>query len=118
MQVVHIDLQHGDKVPELPDTDVNYHSDIAGGERPWRTDLKPLDIVQPEGPSFSVSIANSAGVGRQQSTVWCAAVHITGSVRACMMADILVQCGETLQTIRRKVECQRLAHMNTQVPTL
>lgn len=53
-KVVHIDLQHGDKVPELPDTDVNYHSNIAGKERPWRTDLKPLNIVQPEGPSFKV----------------------------------------------------------------
>lgn len=54
MQVVHIDKPHGDQVPELPVAAVNYHRDIAGGERPWRTDIKPLNVVQPEGPSFLV----------------------------------------------------------------
>lgn len=55
LQVVHIDKPHGDQVPELPDADVNYHRDIAGDERPWRTDIKPLNVVQPEGPSFLVT---------------------------------------------------------------
>jgi Cu2+-containing amine oxidase len=57
LQVVHIDLQHGETPPLLPDADVNYHSNLAGEERPWRKDLKPLDIVQPEGPSFKVRLS-------------------------------------------------------------
>jgi hypothetical protein len=35
---------------------VNYHKDLAKattGEE-WRSDLKPINITQPEGPSFSV----------------------------------------------------------------
>lgn len=51
-------MQHGETPPPLPNTDVNYHSDLAGAERPWRTDLKPLDIVQPKGPSFKVLLVS------------------------------------------------------------
>ena len=54
LQVVCIDQQHGESPTPLPDADFNYHSELSGEERPWRTDLKPLDIVQPEGPSFKV----------------------------------------------------------------
>ncbi|KAI8472761.1 MAG: copper amine oxidase [Monoraphidium minutum] len=36
----------------VPTTDHNYHSDLQPG--PWRAGLKPLDVLQPEGPSFSV----------------------------------------------------------------
>lgn len=30
----------------------NFHRTLL--DRPWRAGLKPLDIVQPEGPSFNV----------------------------------------------------------------
>lgn len=52
--MVCIDQQHGESPTPLPDADFNYHSELSGEERPWRTDLKPLDIVQSEGPSFKV----------------------------------------------------------------
>ncbi len=64
LQVVCIDQQHGESPTPLPDADFNYHSELSGEERPWRTDLKPLNIVQPEGPSFKVgqqAIAISLG---------------------------------------------------------
>ncbi|KAF8068451.1 maoI [Scenedesmus sp. PABB004] len=38
--------------PAVPAADSNYHSELFPG--PWRSDLKPLDVVQPEGPSFTV----------------------------------------------------------------
>ena len=40
--------------PELPTTDSNYHRDLLAEERPWRRDLRPLDVMQPEGPSYTV----------------------------------------------------------------
>lgn len=64
-QVIHIDTPHGEKIPPLPDTDSNYHRDIAGAERPWRTGLKPLDIVQPEGPSFTVGLLFRGGLANE-----------------------------------------------------
>lgn len=36
----------------IPEAAGNYHRDLV--QRPFRTSMKPLDIVQPEGPSFSV----------------------------------------------------------------
>ena len=51
MQVVRIDRQY-DLAPPIPDIDHNYNRNLI--EKPWRTDLKPLNIVQPEGPSFTV----------------------------------------------------------------
>ncbi len=51
-QVVHIDTPYGDDTPTVPTSDHNYHRNLQS--KPWRTDLKPLDVVQPEGPSFEV----------------------------------------------------------------
>ena len=47
MQVVRVE-DHG--VVPLPPEDANYSPDVAG----TRTDLKPLEIRQPEGPSFEL----------------------------------------------------------------
>lgn len=41
LQVVHIDMQHGDAPPPLPDTDVNYHSELAGQVEMLQTMLYP-----------------------------------------------------------------------------
>ena len=38
--------------PPFPKQDFNYHHKLVG---PTRADIKPLNIVQPEGPSFTVS---------------------------------------------------------------
>jgi primary-amine oxidase len=43
-------VEDGEVVP-VPQADHNYRVDDVG---PLRTDLRPLDIVQPEGPSFTV----------------------------------------------------------------
>ena len=48
MKVLRVE-DHG--VVPLPPNDGNYAAEFV---RDFRTDLKPLDIVQPEGPSFSV----------------------------------------------------------------
>src|SRR5262245_30017888 len=45
-----VDVQDGGVVP-LPTEDANYTAETAGS----RTDLKPLEIRQPEGPSFVLS---------------------------------------------------------------
>eukprot|EP00884_Botryococcus_braunii_P003392 jgi/Botrbrau1/13053/Bobra.0187s0015.1 len=49
-KVVHVDKPYKSP-PEIPSRDMNYHRSLFGG--PWRSDLKPLDVVQPEGPSFT-----------------------------------------------------------------
>ena len=51
LQVVRIDAPYGDRVPKMPAQDWNYHRDLVGETR---TDVKPLNVVQPEGPSFQV----------------------------------------------------------------
>ena len=51
-QVVRIDTPHGKEMPELPKKSVNYHRELA--EKGWRKGLKPLTVLQPEGPSFTV----------------------------------------------------------------
>lgn len=52
-KVVHIDMY--DKPSVVPRELVNYHPSLADtAARPWRTDIKPLHVVQPEGPSFTV----------------------------------------------------------------
>lgn len=51
-KVVHIDRPYGDSPPPIPSKSMNYHRDLC--EKPLRSDLKPLDVVQPEGVSFSV----------------------------------------------------------------
>ena len=48
MQVVRVE-DHG--VVPIPPDDGNYAAEFV---KEFRTDLKPLDVVQPEGPSFSV----------------------------------------------------------------
>ncbi len=46
-QVVHIDMY--DKPSAVPRELVNYHPSMADtAARPWRTDIKPLHVVQPE----------------------------------------------------------------------
>lgn len=51
-KVVHIDKPHGDNPPKVPDNDINYHKDLC--EFPVRADLKPLNVVQPDGPSWTL----------------------------------------------------------------
>lgn len=40
----------------IPSVDSNFHRDAM--DVPWRGGIKPLDIVQPEGPSFTVQNGN------------------------------------------------------------
>ena len=40
--------------PIIPTLNSNFHTKLVDQERGWRTGLKPLNVVQPEGPSFSV----------------------------------------------------------------
>lgn len=47
--------------PPFAKQDFNYHHKLVG---PTRADIKPLNIVQPEGPSFSVS-SSPTGLLRQ-----------------------------------------------------
>lgn len=51
VQIVRIDKQY-EIPPSIPQLDVNYHRKLM--EKGWRTGLKPLSIIQPQGPSFSV----------------------------------------------------------------
>ncbi|KAK9802672.1 hypothetical protein WJX73_003875 [Symbiochloris irregularis] len=39
----------------IPPTNANFVASLAQQERPWRTGLRPLNISQPEGPSFEVA---------------------------------------------------------------
>lgn len=41
------------KTWEMPTKDDNYHRTLQ--DKPWRNTLKPLNIDQPEGPSFQVT---------------------------------------------------------------
>lgn len=52
-QVVRIDRPYGDSPPQIPSTNINYHRDLC--EVPFRSDIKPLDIVQPQGACWTVS---------------------------------------------------------------
>ncbi|GFR44735.1 hypothetical protein Agub_g6063 [Astrephomene gubernaculifera] len=49
-KVIHIDMYS--RPPPVPTTPANYHPTLA--DRPPRTDLRPLHVVQPQGPSFSL----------------------------------------------------------------
>jgi primary-amine oxidase len=51
-KVVQIDQPYGDSPPPIPSKSINYHKDIC--EKPVRTGLKPLNVVQPDGVSFKV----------------------------------------------------------------
>jgi primary-amine oxidase len=50
--VIRIDRPYGNTPPPVPSETFNYHRDLC--ELPIRTGLKPLDIVQPEGGSWTV----------------------------------------------------------------
>lgn len=63
-KVVAIDKLHGDSPPPLASQCVNYHRDLC--EVPIRTDLKPLDVVQPEGASWTVSYCRPVQHSRYQ----------------------------------------------------
>lgn len=54
VQVIHVDMY--DQPARMPPLMVNYHKDLAKATtgQEWRSDLKPINITQPEGPSFSV----------------------------------------------------------------
>ena len=51
LQVVRIDQPHHDTPPKMPSENYNYHRSFISD---WRTDLKPWNVDQPEGPSFKV----------------------------------------------------------------
>jgi len=53
-KVIHVDMY--DKPAQLPPMMVNYHRDLANETTgtPWHSSLKPINITQPEGPSFTV----------------------------------------------------------------
>ena len=48
-----MDKPHQDKPPKMPTETYNYHHKLVNS---WRTDLKPLNVDQPEGPSFQVPL--------------------------------------------------------------
>lgn len=54
LQVVHVDMY--DQPARMPPLMVNYHKDLAKATtgQDWRGDLKPINVTQPEGPSFTV----------------------------------------------------------------
>lgn len=76
VQVIHVDMY--DAPARMPPLMVNYHRDLAKATtgQDWRDDLQPINITQPEGPSFSVegSLVRRAAAA--------AAVH-TGVVQGC-----------------------------------
>lgn len=47
-----MDHPHHDKPPKMPTENYNYHQNLV---KDWRTDLKPWNVDQPEGPSFQVA---------------------------------------------------------------
>jgi Cu2+-containing amine oxidase len=51
LQVVRIDQPHHETPPKMPLKNYNYHRSFITD---WRTDLKPWNVDQPEGPSFKV----------------------------------------------------------------
>eukprot|EP01041_Mallomonas_annulata_P010298 gene10298-21497_t len=52
-KVIHIDEPYPNNPPQTPTQRINYHHKLC--EIPLRTDLKPLHILQPDGPSFIVN---------------------------------------------------------------
>ncbi|KAF6251268.1 copper amine oxidase [Scenedesmus sp. NREL 46B-D3] len=53
-KVIHVDMY--DEPARLPPTMVNYHRDLAQATtgQEWRADMQPINITQPQGPSFSI----------------------------------------------------------------
>lgn len=52
LQLLRIETAWKGTPPPFAKLDGNYHHSLVG--LPPRADIKPLDIVQPEGPSFTV----------------------------------------------------------------
>lgn len=54
LQVIHVDMY--DAPARMPPLMVNYHKDLAKATtgQEWRSDLRPINITQPQGPSFAV----------------------------------------------------------------
>ena len=52
LQIVHMETPHSVNV-KVPELDVNYHHTLQ--EQGWRGGLKPLNVVQPQGPSWQVA---------------------------------------------------------------
>ena len=100
----------------IPATDANFHRDLLA--RPHRTSLRPLDVVQPEGPSWTVDgtavawegwrfnvgfswreglilhdvrFADAAQGGRERPVLWRAA-----------LAEIIVPYGEPREPFHLK----------------
>jgi hypothetical protein len=74
LQVVRVDRPYGDSPPPLPSRNMNYRSDLC--ELPPRQGPKPIDIVQPEGPSWEVRAP-----GRRRCTQRCAACRARSFTR-------------------------------------
>ncbi|GAM85320.1 hypothetical protein ANO11243_033250 [Dothideomycetidae sp. 11243] len=53
-EIIHIDVPP-QRRPLNPAPPINYHSDAINAEGGFRTDLKPLEVYQPEGVSFNVN---------------------------------------------------------------
>lgn len=53
VQIIQIDCAWKGQ-PPFAKQDFNYHHKLVG---PTRTDIKPLNILQPEGPSFAVRLS-------------------------------------------------------------
>ena len=73
MQVLRIECSWKG-MPPFPKENCNYHHKLVG---PPRQDIKPLDVVQPEGPSFTVSFACDTALDR-------------GAIYADLLCSVLV----------------------------
>jgi Cu2+-containing amine oxidase len=93
MQVIHVDMY--DKPASIPPVDVNYHTQLARETTgtAWRSDLQPINITQPQGPSFTVEgnmvrccegfgvqATGMSGVGLQRSIRGSRVTTVCGTV--------------------------------------
>lgn len=79
--------------PIIPTLNSNFHTKLVDQERGWRTGLKPLNVVQPEGPSFSVD-GNMISWQKWSMRVSFnyregLVLHTVGSVHCCCLAPLL-----------------------------
>ena len=89
--------------PIIPTLNSNFHTKLVDQERGWRTGLKPLNVVQPEGPSFSVDgnmvfwqkWSMRVSFNYREGLV----LHTVGSVLACSLSCIISSCTCGLQPI-------------------
>ena len=61
-----MDQPHHDKPPKMPTENYNYHQNLVTD---WRTDLKPWNVDQPEGPSFQVHIISTQNIAKTQAVL-------------------------------------------------